>query len=114
LAFLVPPRLLKRGGIFVSESARRTTLPFLPFAAPERFSHAMVVVAARITRRYVMRTLITATVASAFLLIPAGAYAQRAPQTTEAQQDLRDSVKAKHRTVKRQHILRSESNRNDR
>jgi hypothetical protein len=61
-----------------------------------------------------MRTVIVATVASAFLLMPVGAYAQRAPQTTEAQQDLRDNVKVKHRTAKRQRILRSESNRNDR
>jgi len=61
-----------------------------------------------------MRTLLAATAASALLLIPMGAaYAQRSPQTTEAQQSLRDSVKARHPTAKRRHILRSETNRNE-
>jgi len=62
-----------------------------------------------------MRTLLAATTLSlsALLLIPAGAYAQRSPQTTETQQTFRDSVKAEHPTAKRRHILRSETNRND-
>jgi hypothetical protein len=59
-----------------------------------------------------MRTLLAAAAASAFLLIPVGAHAQRSPQTTEAQQNFRDSVKARHPTAKRRHILRSETNRN--
>ena len=60
-----------------------------------------------------MRTLLAAAAASALLLIPVGAYAQRSPQTTEAQQNFRDSVKARHPTAKRRHILRSETNRNE-
>ncbi|HEY1540859.1 MAG TPA: hypothetical protein VGG01_00480 [Xanthobacteraceae bacterium] len=60
-----------------------------------------------------MRTLLAATAASALLLIPVGAYAQRSPQTTEAQQNFRDSVKAQHPTAKRRHILRSETNKNE-
>jgi hypothetical protein len=60
-----------------------------------------------------MRNLLAAAAASALLLIPAGAYAQRSPQTTEVQQDFRNSVKARHPTAKRRHILRSETNRNN-
>jgi len=60
-----------------------------------------------------MRTLLLATAASALFLIPMSAHAQRSPQTTETQQNFRDSVKAKHPTAKRRHILRGETNRND-
>ena len=60
-----------------------------------------------------MRTLLAATAMSALLLAPVGAYAQRSQQTTETQQNFRDSVKAEKPTAKRQHILRSETNRND-
>jgi hypothetical protein len=60
-----------------------------------------------------MRILLAAAAASTLLLIPVGAYAQRSPQTTEAQQNFRDSVKARHHTAKRHHILRSETNRNE-
>ena len=60
-----------------------------------------------------MRILLAATAASTLLLIPVGAHAQRSPQTTETQQSFRDSVKARHPTAKRRHILRSETNRNE-
>jgi len=60
-----------------------------------------------------MRILLAATAVTALFLIPVGASAQRSPQTTETQQNFRDSVKARHPTAKRRHILRSETNRND-
>ena len=60
-----------------------------------------------------MRTLLAAAAASALLLIPVGAYAQKSQQTTDVQQNFRDSVKARHSTYKRRHILRSETNRNE-
>ena len=60
-----------------------------------------------------MRTLFAATAASALLLVPVGAYAQKSPQTTETQENFRAGVKAEKPTVKRKEILRSETNRND-
>jgi len=59
-----------------------------------------------------MKTLLIATAASALLLAPVGAYAQKSPQGTETQQDFRAGVKAETPTVKRKEILRSETNRN--
>jgi hypothetical protein len=60
-----------------------------------------------------MRTLLAATAVSALLLVPVGAYAQKSQQTTDTQQNFRQSVKAEHPTAKRHHILRSESNKNN-
>jgi hypothetical protein len=61
-----------------------------------------------------MRTFLAAAIAaSALVVIPVGAYAQNGTQTTETQQDLKDSVKAKPRTQKRQEIIRSESDKNN-
>lgn len=60
-----------------------------------------------------MRTLLTATALSAFLLVPVGAYAQKSPQTTETQENFRHGVKAETPTMKRKEILRSETNRNE-
>jgi hypothetical protein len=60
-----------------------------------------------------MRTLLAGIAALALLLIPVGAYAQNGTQTTETQQDLKDSVKAKPPTQKRQDIIRSESDKNN-
>ncbi|HLH92780.1 MAG TPA: hypothetical protein VKX28_30510 [Xanthobacteraceae bacterium] len=59
-----------------------------------------------------MRSLLAATAVSALLLVPVGAYAQRSQQTTDTQQNFRQSVKAEKPTLKRKHILRSETNRN--
>ena len=60
-----------------------------------------------------MRILLAATAATALLLAPVGAYAQRSTQTTDTQQNFRDSVKAEKPTAKRRHILRAETNRNE-
>jgi len=60
-----------------------------------------------------MRTLLAGIAASALLLIPVGAYAQNGTQQTETQQDLKDSVKAKPPTQKRQEIIRSESDKDN-
>ncbi len=60
-----------------------------------------------------MRTLLAATAVSALLLVPVGAYAQRSQQTTETQQNFRNSVKAEKPTAKRRHILKGETNRNE-
>jgi uncharacterized protein YraI len=58
-----------------------------------------------------MRTLLAATAVTALLLAPVGAYAQRSTQTTETQENFRAGVKAEQPTVKRQEILRGESNK---
>jgi hypothetical protein len=59
-----------------------------------------------------MRTFLAAAIAaSALVIIPVGAYAQNGTQTTETQQNFKDSVKAKPRTMKRQGIIRSESDK---
>ena len=60
-----------------------------------------------------MKTLFVATAASALLLAPVGAYAQKSPQGTEVQENFRAGVKAEKPTAKRKEILRSETNRND-
>jgi hypothetical protein len=60
-----------------------------------------------------MRTFLAAIAASALIVIPVGAYAQNGQQTTETQQTLKDSVKAKPPTTKRQEIIRSESDKTD-
>ena len=60
-----------------------------------------------------MRTLLAASAVSALLLVPVGAYAQKSQQTTDTQQNFRQSVKSEHPTMKRKHILRSETNKND-
>ena len=61
-----------------------------------------------------MRTLLVAAAFSTLFLAPVGAYAQTGgTQTTPAQQDLKDGVKAEPRTMKRQEIIRSETNKND-
>jgi hypothetical protein len=60
-----------------------------------------------------MRNLLTAGVLSALLLGSAGTCAFAAgQQSTGAQSDLRQSVKAKHPTFKRHQIIRSEENKN--
>ena len=59
-----------------------------------------------------MKTLLAATAASALLLVPVGAYAQKSNQGTEVQENFRAGVKAEKPTVKRKEILRSETNRN--
>ena len=48
---------------------------------------------------------------TALLMVPMSAYAQRSTQTTDTQQNFRQSVKAERPTAKRHHILRSESNK---
>ncbi len=58
-----------------------------------------------------MRTLLAAGALSVLLLVPAGAYAA-GQQSTGAQSDLRQSVKAKHPTLKRHRIIRAEENTN--
>jgi hypothetical protein len=59
-----------------------------------------------------MKTLLAATAATALLLVPVGAFAQKSPQTTETQENFRNGVKAETPTVKRKEILRSETNKN--
>ncbi len=58
-----------------------------------------------------MRTLLATGALLAFLLAPAGAYAA-GQQSTGAQSDLRQSVKAKPPTLKRHRIIRAEQNKN--
>ncbi len=58
-----------------------------------------------------MRSLLAASALSALLLAPAGAIAA-GQQSTGAQSDLRQSVKAKAPTLKRHHIIRAEQNKN--
>jgi hypothetical protein len=60
-----------------------------------------------------MKTFLAATAASAILLLPVSAYAQKSNQGTETQEDFRAGVKAEKPTVKRKEILRSETNRNE-
>jgi hypothetical protein len=60
-----------------------------------------------------MRTFLAAVAASALILLPAGAMAQNGQQTTETQQNLKDNVKAKPPTAKRQEIIRSESDKSN-
>jgi hypothetical protein len=64
-------------------------------------------------RRPSMKTLLTAAAATALLLLPVGAYAQKSAQGTDAQENFRAGVKAETPTAKRQEILRGETNRND-
>ncbi|HEU5273544.1 MAG TPA: hypothetical protein VFU97_07785 [Xanthobacteraceae bacterium] len=60
-----------------------------------------------------MRALLMASALSALLFAPVGAYAAGAgQQSTGAQSDLRQNVKAKHSTYKRHQIIRSELNKN--
>jgi hypothetical protein len=60
-----------------------------------------------------MRTFLAAALAaSALVVIPVGAYAQNGQQTTATQSTFKDSVKAKPRTMKRERIIRSESDKN--
>lgn len=60
-----------------------------------------------------MRTLLAALATSALVVLPFGAMAQSTgQQTTPAQETLKDSVKAKPPTPKRQDIIRSESDKN--
>jgi len=60
-----------------------------------------------------MKALLVATAASALLLVPVGAYAQKSSQTTEVQENFRAGVKAEKPTAKRKEILRAETNRNE-
>lgn len=60
-----------------------------------------------------MRHLLTAGALSSLLLASAGSYAMAAgQQSTGAQSEFRQSVKAKQPTYKRHQIIRSETNKN--